>query len=101
MEGKVKELIDLLNTNLDLHGDARYEVTEKSERNGEHTYAVYNLMTEVEDGEMYFWDKEDVIFNNQYALVGFLIDSIVDIIFEDKGVDIIFKSNSIKIEILN
>ena len=82
-------------------GFYRYDVTEKSERNGEHTYAVYNLMAEVEDGEIYFWDKEDVIFNNQYALVGFLIDSIIDIIFEDKFIAIIFRSNSIKIELVD
>ena len=52
----------------------------------------------MEDGGVYFGDMNDVIFNNQYALMGFLINSIVNIKFEDKVTTIMFRSNSIAIE---
>ena len=52
----------------------------------------------MEDGEVYFGDMNNIIYNNQYALMGFLVDSIIDIKFEDKVTTIIFRSNSIIIE---
>lgn len=100
-ERKVKKLIKQLSTNLDLYEAPKYKITEKSERNGEYTYTVQNLIGEMEDGEVYFGDLEVIIFNNQYALMGFLIDSIVDIIFENKVVTIIFRLNNIKIELVD
>ena len=95
---KVEKLIKQLNTNLDLYETPKYMITESSIKNMGHTYTVHKLDAEVEDGEVYFRDVEEIIFDNQYALMGFLIDSIVDIKFEDKVVTIIFRSNSIIIE---
>ena len=98
MEGKVKKLIKQLNSNLELYAEPEYKITEKSEKNGEHLYIVHNLDAEIEDGGVYFGDMNNVICNNQYALMGFLVDSIIDIKFEDKVTTIIFRSNSIIIE---
>ena len=65
-----------------------------------HTYTVHNLEAEMEDGGVYFGDVEEIIFNNQYDLMGFLIDSIIDIVFSDKIIEIMFDSNNIKIELI-
>lgn len=97
-ESKVKKLIKQLNTNLDLYEIPKYKITEISDRNGKNSYTVHSLEAEMEDGGVYFGDIEEIIFNNQYTLMGFLVDSIVNIKFEDKVVIIIFKSNSIVIE---
>ena len=51
--------------------------------------------------EFYVKNRKEIYcmrLNNQYALMGFLINSIVNIKFEDKVVIIIFRSNSIVIE---
>ena len=98
MEDEVRKLIKQLNSNLELYEEPEYKITEKSEKGGEHLYIVHNLDAEMKEGEIYFGDMNDVIYNNQYALMGFLVDSIVNIEFKDKLVTIIFKSNSIKIE---
>jgi hypothetical protein len=97
-ESKVKKLIKQLNTNLDLYEIPKYKITEISDRNGKNSYTVHSLEAEMEDGGVYFGDMNDVIFNNQYALMGFLINSIVNIKFEDKVTTIMFRSNSIAIE---
>ena len=97
---KVEKLIKQLNTNLDLYEVPKYKIIESSIKNMGHTYAVHNLEAEVEDGEVYFGDVEEIIFDNQYALMGFLVDSIIDIVFSDKIIEIMFDSNNIKIELI-
>ena len=55
----------------------------------------------VQDGGVYFGDDEEVILNNGYALVGFVVDSVgLIIIIEDKLIEIIFETNSIRIELI-
>lgn len=98
---KVEKLIKQLNNNLDLYEVPKYKIIESSIKNMGHTYTVHNLEAEMEDGGVYFGDVEEIIYNNQYVLMGFLVDSIVDIIFEDKIITIVFKSNSIKIELVD
>ena len=94
----VKKLIKWLNSNLDEYEEPEYEITEISEKSMDHIYIVHNLEAEMEEGEIYFGDMNNVIFNNQYSLMGFIVDSIIDIKSEDNIATIIFKSNSIKIE---
>lgn len=98
---KIEEIIKQFDTNIDRYEMAKYKVTEISPRLGNHTYIVHNLEAEYENGGVYFGDIENVISDNQYSLMGFLIDSIINIIFEDKCITIAFRSNSIKIELVD
>ena len=98
MKGKVNKLIKQLDSNLNNYAEPEYKITEKSEKGGEYLYIVHNLDAEMEDGAIYFGDMNNVIYNNQYALMGFLVDSIIDIKFEDKVATIVFRSNSIRIK---
>ena len=97
---KVKKIIKQLQTNLDLYEIPEYKVTEISTRHGEHTYIVHKLEAEYEDGGVYFGDLEKKILTNQYALMGFLISSVKDVIIENKIIEIFFDSNSILIELV-
>ncbi len=97
---KVEKLIQQLDNNLDLYEVPEYKIIESSIKNIGHTYTVHNLVAETEYEEVYFGDIEDIIYDNQYALMGFLVESIVDIIIDDNIIDIIFKSNNIKIELI-
>jgi len=92
---KVQKMIQYFNNNK----KAMYMVTEVS-RHRNSTYSVYKLNALLEDGEINFGDDKDVIYHEQYALMGFMVNTIEDIIFEDGVVNIMFEFNSIKIELL-
>ena len=93
---KVKKMIKQINMNK----GSKYKVTETSARHGEHTYTVHNLVAEYEAGGVYCGDGEEVIYDNGYALMGFLVDFVIDIIIEDKIIEIIFENNIIIIELI-
>ena len=97
---KIKKLIKQFDVNIDRYEVAKYKVTETSDRHGEHSYIVHNIGAEYEDGGVYFGDIENIIFDNQYALMGFLVESVKDVTVTDKLIDIVFEFNSIKIELL-
>lgn len=96
---KVQKMIKQLNMNLDLYKMPEYMITETSIYNGDHTYIVHNLQAECEDGGVYFGDLEEKIITYQYALTGFLVDSVVDIVIQDENIEILFNTNSIKIKL--
>lgn len=85
---------------MDLHEISKYMITEESAKNTGCKYIVHNLIAETEDGGVYFGDTEDIILSNQYALIGFLVSSVKDIIFVDNVINIIFETNTIKIELI-
>ena len=97
---KVRKLIKQINMNEDLNEMPEYRVTETSSRHGENTYNIYNLEVEYENGEIYFGDLEEKIIASGYALMGFLVSSVKDIIIECNVIEIFFEINSIKIEFL-
>lgn len=95
---KAQKLINLLNINKELYELIEYKITEHSNNNGDVTYKVHNLDAEIEDGEIYFADIDEKIQSNRYSMMGFLIKSIKDIIFEKDLITILFSSQSIIIE---
>lgn len=101
MKRKVEKVINQINSNLNSYAEPEYRIVEKSNKLGKYAYTVHSLEAELEDGEVYFGDMNNIIFNNHYALVGFLIDSVIDIVFRDKLIKIIFQSSSIDIELVN
>lgn len=97
---KLQEVINKLNTNMDLYEIVEYAITETSLNNVTHTYTVYNIEAEIEDGEVYFGDIEGKILTEQYALGGFLACSVKDIMLNDNIIDILFNTNAINIKLI-
>jgi len=97
---KIQEMINQLNTNIDVYEVPEYEITEISSKNLRQVYIVNNLEAELEDGEIYFKDIEDKIYENEYTIMGFLVESIKEILLEKEIILILFETHSIKIELI-
>lgn len=58
-----------------------YLITENFKLNGEHTYQVDDLKIDVEDGEILFYDRDDIVQQNDKGVIKhFLEDSVVEIV---------------------
>lgn len=62
-----------------INGETLYNVIENFNKNGVRSYQVTNLKFDTEDETVFFYDSEDKILKNQYTIMGFLIESIMNI----------------------
>ena len=98
---EVNELINQLNDNMGLFETTQYRVTETSLKNCKKTeYILHNLEADIEDGEVYFSDLKNDIRMKQLSLIGFLVESVKDIVFDEYFIQIMFDQSSIKIELI-
>ena len=98
MENKMCKVYDLLlkiKTSNKKNLNKRYEITENFD-----TYTVENLMAEMENQILFFYDKYDYILKNKKMLIGIPVDYINNINMKSDCIQIILKNkDEIKIEL--
>lgn len=97
MERKVKELISMLEQNIYFNSNVEYKVS--VECDGECTYCyILNLEVETDNNFLLFNDESDTLVNTHRLLLGFPLDIIEDVLFEDRVATIILNHSRIVIE---